>query len=65
MISCIGTTIENLAKWVEYHFKLLSRQHKAHIKDTLHFLNYLEDLNIWKGPFNAHSVLLAYYFLNH
>ena len=59
IISCIGTPIENLAKWVEYHLKLLSRQHKAYIKDTTHFLNYLEDVNISKGPFNADSVLLV------
>ena len=59
IISRIGTPIENLAKWVEYHLKLLSRQHKAYIKDTTHFLNYLEDLNISKGPFNADSVLLV------
>ena len=59
IISCIGTPIENLAKWVEYHLQLLSRQHKAYIKDTTHFPNYLEDLNISKGPFNADSVILV------
>ena len=45
IISSIGTTIENLALWVEYHPKILARSHPAYIKDTGHFLRYIEELN--------------------
>ena len=59
IISCNGTPIENLAKWVEVYLKSLARQHPAYIKDTGHFLQYIEDLNTLKGPFNTDKILLV------
>ena len=59
ILSCNGTPIENLAKWIEFHLKPLARIHKAYIKDTGHLLNLLEDLNVSKGPFDAHSTLIV------
>ena len=50
IISCNGTPIENLAKWVELQLKPLSRIHKAYIKDISHFLQYIEDLNTSEMP---------------
>ena len=46
IISSIGTAIENLGQWVEYHLAPLARMHPAYLKDTQHFLRYIEDKNI-------------------
>ena len=59
IISSIGTPIENLARWIEFHLKPLSRKHPSYIKDTGHFLNFIEELNETKGPFEPGSVLLV------
>ena len=47
-----------LGKWVELKLKPPSRIHKAYIKDTSQFLQYIENLNTSKGPFDANSTLL-------
>ena len=60
IISSIGTAIENLVRWVEFHLKVLAGQHSTYIKDTGHFLQYIEDLNeVMRGPFEPNSVLLV------
>ena len=59
IISSIGTAIENLARWIEFHLKLLARSHPAYIKDTDHFLNYIEGINLKEGPFEPNSVVLV------
>ena len=58
-ISSIGTPIENLARWIEFHQMPLSRKHPFYVKDTEHFLNFIEELNETKGPFEPDSVLLV------
>ena len=59
IISFIGTPIEKLAEWAEVHLKSIARLHPAYIKDTGHFLQYIEDLNTSKGPFNTYKILLV------
>ena len=59
IISSIGTAIENLARWVEFHLKVLARQHPTYIQHTGRFLQYIEDLNEMRGPFEPNSVLLV------
>ena len=59
IISCKGTSMENLARWNEYHLKYSSTKHKAYLKDTSHFLNYIEDLNAKHGPFEIDTTKLS------
>ena len=45
IISSIGTAIENIGQWVEHHLSPLTKIHPAYIKDTQHFLRYIEQKN--------------------
>ena len=45
ILSGEGTAIENLGRWVEFHLKTLSMQHHTYLKDTTHFLRYVEFIN--------------------
>ena len=39
IVSAKGTAIENLARWIEYQLKHLSKQHPVHLQVTKHFLS--------------------------
>ena len=38
IISCCGTVIENVAKWLEVHLRHLAKIHPTYFEDTRHFL---------------------------
>ena len=59
IISCNQTAIEKLAHWVEYQLKSLSRQHPTYLKDTKHFLSFLEKLNEEQGPFKMNEITMV------
>ena len=59
IVSARGTAIENLARWIEFHLKELSGQHKAYLKDTKDFLKYLETMNAASGPFPKDKLWLV------
>ena len=56
IVSWNQTVIENLARWVEYQLKYLSRKHSTYLKDTKHFLSFIEDLNEKEGPFKPNEI---------
>ena len=56
IVSARGTAIENLARWIEYRLKELSRQHPAYLEDTRHFLSYIDGVNKEIGPFNKEKL---------
>ena len=45
IISSIDTAIENIGQWVEYHLSPLAKIHPAYLKDSQHFLRYIEQKN--------------------
>ena len=45
IISCCGTAIENVAKWLEIHLRHLAKIHPTYTEDTRHFLEKIEALN--------------------
>ena len=45
IISCCGTAIENVAKWVEVHLRHLAKIHPTYIEDTRHFFERIERIN--------------------
>lgn len=59
IISCNNTAIEKLARWVEFHLKSLARQHPTYLKDTKHFLNFIETYNEEQGPFKENELLMV------
>ena len=48
IISSIGTAIEKLAPWAEFHIKPLAKSHLEYIKYTGHLLNHIEEINTAK-----------------
>ena len=58
IVSAKGTAIENLARWIEYQLKELSRQNPAYLQDTRHFLSYIDEINKENGPFDKEKLWL-------
>ena len=48
IVSGSGSATENIAAFVEYHIKDISKQHQSYLQDTPDFLRYIENIN--KGP---------------
>ena len=48
IVSGSGSTTENIAAFVDYHIKDVSRQHHSYLQDTPDFLRYVEKIN--SGP---------------
>ena len=59
ILSGEGTAIENLGRWVEYHLKESSTQHPAYLKDTRHFLRYIENINCSEFNISPKSTTLV------
>ena len=58
IMSCNGTSMEKLARWVEFKLKESARSHPAFLKDTSDFLKFTEDVNDTQGPFEKEKMLL-------
>ena len=50
IVSVKETDIENLARWIGHKLKELSRQRRAYLQDTRHFLSYIDQINKEHGP---------------
>ena len=59
IVLCNQTVIENLARWVEYQLKYLSRKRSTYLKDTKHFLSFIEDQNEKEGPFKLNEITMV------
>ena len=63
-----GTAIDNLAYWIDYQPKELSRQHPPYLLDTRHLLSYIYETNKEHGTFDKEKLWLirrdieSYYF---
>ena len=58
IVSAKEAAIENLARWIEYQLKELSRQHRAYLQDTRHFLSYIDQINKEHGPYDKEKLWL-------
>ena len=58
IISYNQSAIEKLAQWVEFRLKYLARQHSTYLKDTKHFLNFIEEINEEQGPFKENEIIM-------
>ena len=56
---CCGTAIENLSAFTEFYLKPLAQNLPSFVKDTMHFLQRIEELNT-KGPFPEDSLLVSW-----
>ena len=59
IISCRGSAIEKLGRWVECQLKNPAQKHQTYLKDTKHFLNFIEDLNENQGPFKKDEIIMV------
>ena len=59
IISAKGSATENLARWIEIKLKKFSGMHPAYLEDTRHFLRFIEDINIRKGPLDELNTVLV------
>ena len=59
IISCNQSAIEKLAQWVEFQLKYLPRQHSTYLKDTKHFLKFIEEINEEQGPFKENEIIMV------
>ena len=59
IISAKGSATENLARWTEIKLKKFSGMRPAYLKDTTHFLRFIEDINIRKGPLDDLNTVLV------
>ena len=48
IVSGSGSATENIAAFVEYHIKDVSKEHQSYLQDTPDFLRYIENVN--QGP---------------
>ena len=60
IISCCGTAIENVAKWVEVHLRHLAKIHPTYIEDTRHFLERIEQINEKYAPLPPTTLLISW-----
>ena len=60
IISCCGTAIENVAKWVEVHLRHLAKIHPIYIEDTRHFLERIEQINEKYAPLPPTTLLISW-----
>ena len=58
-ISAKGSATENLVRWTEIKLKKFSGMHPAYLKDTTHFLRFIEDINIRKRPLDEFNTVLV------
>ena len=58
IVSAKGTAIENLACWIEYLLKELSREHPTYLQNTKHLLSYIDEINKEYGPFEKEKLWL-------
>ena len=59
IISCCGTAIENVAKWIEVHLRHLAKIHPTYIEDTRHFLKRIEEINKKYAPLPPTTLLIS------
>ena len=57
IVSGSGSATENIAAFVEYHIKDISKQHQSYLQDTPDFLRYIENIN--KGPALENNQILV------
>ena len=55
-VSGKGTTIVNLAHWIEYLLKQLSSEPAAYLQDTRHFLSCIDEINKEHRPFDKEKL---------
>ena len=60
IISCCGTAIENVAKWIEGHLRHLAKIHPTYIEDTRHFLETIEQINEKYAPLPPTTLLISW-----
>ena len=60
IISCCGTAIENVAKWVEVHLRHLAKIDPTYIEDTRHFLERIEQINEKYAPLPPPTLLISW-----
>ena len=60
IISCCGTAIENVAKWLEIHLRHLAKIHPTYTEDTRHFLEKIEALNEKYAPLPPTTLLITW-----
>ena len=60
IISCCGTAIENVAKWVEVHLRHLAKIHPTYIEDTRHFLDRIKQINEKYAPLPPTTLLISW-----
>ena len=60
IISCCGTAIENVAKWVEVDLRHLAEIHPTYIEDTRHFLERIEQINEKYAPLPPTTLLISW-----
>ena len=49
IVSGSGSATENIAAFVEYHIKDISKEHQSYLQDTPDFLRYIENVNQGSG----------------
>ena len=60
IISCCGTAIENVGKWLEIHLRHLAKIHPTYTEDTHHFLEKIEALNEKYAPLPPTTLLIIW-----
>ena len=60
IISCCGTVIENVAKWLEIHLRHLAKIHPTYTEDTRHFLEKIEALSEKYAPLPPTTLLITW-----
>ena len=60
IISCCGTAIEIVAKWIDVHLRHLAKIHPTYIEDTRHFLERIEQINEKYAPLPPTTLLISW-----